>query len=616
MSTQRKKFLFFLLFFLLIAVCGCKSVVTIDHAGASGRKNYENIFLFNGGLSAETVNVLGNHLLQEKMENSPEIFIRELANIYKNDPSERILTAIVETSQMIASTMKDSPDQAVKYNLTTLLYTSRYIRQVTEKNSTRLFDPEAIITVRCHNLALAELFSYLYHRNLHCASGFELSTAGGEKLHFNTPLFKMPVAVQQISSFLLCSDFRPRNLTHNSRRFGLGVPLICELQNGAIPDTVFAEDQVIPATLLIKFDPADNDPSRKNVSLVYLDSRSIDDIAVKDFQLPLAQDFSTPLAYMVRKPQVFNFLQRTFQIEKTRNLEGLYHLEPHNDNRIPIILVHGLMSDIRTWLQLINTLQSDPELRKNYRFMGFSYSSGNPIFVSAMHLRQALKKEREKLAAEKRDLTKFDRMILIGHSMGGLLSRLMISHSDDKLLSSFIGEKNYYQSVDYKNESFRKLMIFDPVPSVKRVIFIAVPHKGSALAQSLIGKIGSSMIKIPKSLLDFNTRLVKQLINLRDNDRQMIIKRFNGIDNLSPDGTALRMLNRLPVADIPFHSVIGNNKAGGIPGGSDGVVPYSSSHLDKAKSEVVVKSGHSVQQNPLAIQEIKRILKLHLQEKD
>ena len=107
----------------------------------------------------------------------------------------------------------------------------------------------------------------------------------------------------------------------------------------------------------------------------------------------------------------------------------------------------------------------------------------------------------------------------------------------------------------------------------------------------------------------------RMLLNSSNIDRKEIMKKFNGIDNLSPTGTALQMLNRLPLADVPYHSVIGNRKSGGIPGGSDGVVPYSSSHLDKAKSEIVVKSGHSVQQNPLAIREIKRILKVHLHEK-
>ena len=73
----------------------------------------------------------------------------------------------------------------------------------------------------------------------------------------------------------------------------------------------------------------------------------------------------------------------------------------------------------------------------------------------------------------------------------------------------------------------------------------------------------------------------------------------------------LKLLNSLPMPQIPFHSIIGSRKDNS-PGGSDGVVSYSSSHLDGAASELIVRSGHSVQQNALAIQEIRRILLLHL----
>lgn len=602
----------------LVLAAGCSSQVAVDYVGQPGRQNYEDTFVFSGGLSSETVNVLGNHLLQKKMKKNPGQFIRELEQLYRKEPSTRNLIAVAETSQMIAASLRNTPDEAVKYDLTTLINTSIYFDMVIKKNAPKLFDPEAIIAVKCYNQALTELFAYLRQRELHSASGFELTAAGGQNIHFTEPEFQMPVKAGQIAEFMLCADYRPENLTHDSRHFGIGAPLICQLKEGAIPGTVFAEDQVIPGTLLIKITSADDDTpeERKKAGLIYVDSRSNDVITMKDLQLPLAQDFSTPLAYMVRRPQVFNFFQRTFLIEKTQQAEGLYHLEPHDDNRIPIVLVHGLMSDIRTWLQLINTLQSDPELRKNYRFMGFSYSSGNPIFISAMHLRQALAKERSRLEAGKHDLTKFDRMILIGHSMGGLLARLMISRSNDELLSSFIGKEVYRDSINYQDQAFRDLLIFEPVAPVKRVIFMAVPHRGSELALSWVGKVGSSMIKIPKSLIDFNAKLLRHLTTDSDTlNREKMMERFNGIDNLSPSGPALQLLNRLPMADIPCHSVIGNRKNGGVPGGSDGVVPYASSHLDHAKSEVVVQSGHSVQQNPLAIQEIKRILKLHLQQK-
>ena len=89
------------------------------------------------------------------------------------------------------------------------------------------------------------------------------------------------------------------------------------------------------------------------------------------------------------------------------------------------------------------------------------------------------------------------------------------------------------------------------------------------------------------------------------------LEEFNGIFNLAPGGMALKLLNALELPKIPYHTIVGNTE-GTLPGGSDGVVEYASSHLDGAASEVVIKNGHSVQQNPLAIQEIRRILLEHL----
>ena len=597
---------------LMLISTGCRSNVTIKKVGSDGRKYYEDTFVFSGGLSAETVNLLGNHLLLAKMKIAPAQFIRELEMLCRQEASPRTYLAMAEASQYLADQLRSTPDTAVSYDLTTLLYTQKYFRHITAHNSTMLFNPEAIIAVKCYNLALTELFSYLKERQLYAAGAFELTAAGGQIVQFDLPEFSLPVKEDKIIYFELCADFRPVNLTHNSRNFGLGVPLICKLKENSIPETAFVDDQVIPATLVIQLDSGNDVPgTRRKAKLYYLDSRSTDNISVGQMSAPLAQDFSTPLAYMVQKPQVFNFLQRTFKIEMTKSAVGLYHLEPHHDNRIPVILVHGLMSDIHTWLQLINTLQSDPELRKNYRFMGFSYSSGNPIFISAMQLREALDKERKKLQADNRDLEKFDQMVLIGHSMGGLISRMMISSSNDEILKQAIG-RNKYSQFNYNDPEFRRIMIFEPAPYIKRVIFVAVPHRGSELAQSMLGQIASSMIEIPQSLIDFNANIIRDLADIPEK-KVFDFRRFNGIDNLSPDGNALRLLNKLPLSEkIPYHSVIGNEEQRGVPGGSDGVVAYSSSHLDGAQSEIVVKSGHSVQQNPLAIQEIKRILKLHL----
>lgn len=597
---------------LLTLAAGCQHDVTIKKVGADGREDYENALVLADGLSADTVNFLGNHLLRSRTGEFPEQFIIELEKIYNENPSPKACIAIAEIARLSAEKHRDDADLAIRYELTALIYTHKYLAYGINNRSGLLFDPEVIVAVKCYNLALTNLFSYLKERKLHETGTYELTAAGGQKIHFQLPDCQLPVKKEHIVDYIICADYRPVRLTHNGRTFGVGVPLICELEEDSVPGTIFAEGQVIPATLACKIDFT-KEENRCNARLFYLDSRSVDDVTVNDLKIPIAQDFSTPLAYMVKEPPPFDFIQRTFQIELTSRYEGLYHLEPHNDNRIPIVLVHGLLSDIRTWLQLINTLQSDPELRKNYRFMGFSYSSGNPIFISAMQLRESLLAERERLRLAGHDLTKFDQMILIGHSMGGLLARLMVTTSSDEILSDFVKMDFYPGSNPLQDPDFRKVMIFQPVPSVKRVIFIAVPHRGSELAQTWYGQLAASMVKVPSSLIDLNVNLLKHLNIISTDKQDEIISKFNGIDNLSPSGLALQLLNFLPISpDVPYHSIIGNNGKGGIPGGSDGVVSYSSSHLENAVSEVVVKSDHSVQQNPLAIREIKRILKLHI----
>jgi hypothetical protein len=72
-------------------------------------------------------------------------------------------------------------------------------------------------------------------------------------------------------------------------------------------------------------------------------------------------------------------------------------------------------------------------------------------------------------------------------------------------------------------------------------------------------------------------------------------------------------MNTLPLPkDVPYHSIIGDRGRGDTPNSSDGVVAYWSSHVDAAKSEKIVPSSRSANQNPEGIAEVERILKQHL----
>src|SRR5438309_6932872 len=84
------------------------------------------------------------------------------------------------------------------------------------------------------------------------------------------------------------------------------------------------------------------------------------------------------------------------------------------------------------------------------------------------------------------------------------------------------------------------------------------------------------------------------------------------IDYLAPKAPYLAVLNKQSI-QAPYHSIIGNRgKPGPLADSSDGVVPYWSSHLDGAQSEVIVPGPHGACELPQTIAELDRILRLHL----
>ena len=86
----------------------------------------------------------------------------------------------------------------------------------------------------------------------------------------------------------------------------------------------------------------------------------------------------------------------------------------------------------------------------------------------------------------------------------------------------------------------------------------------------------------------------------------------SAVDNMSPRHPFIRALQEIPVApSITAHSIIAVEGDGPVEEGNDGVVEYSSAHIEPVESELVVQSGHSVQGNPHAIEEVRRILRLH-----
>ena len=590
----------------LILLCGCSTDISVVK---TDRHHY---FLSEAGnankeLLPATSNLLANFLLREDYENNPEQLLLKLRSIFVRELRSEYLAAMADTALNVGHRYASSGemDKAARYYLSASIFSYAYL-SLLDQPEKYPYSADRVQVVQIYNRAISEFFSYLSKRDLIRKDGYTIFTAMNVGITFRKVKYKLPLKSSEYADFLLCSDYKAKNLTNVSRHFGLGAPLICELVKKS--DVLYAKDQMLPATLIIHFD-FNKDFSKIGARLVYIDPRDTDSISIGKHQIPIAKDFSTPTAYMAKRPLPFGSLGYMLYPDQTKVMQGLYQFEPFHEKRIPVVLVHGLMSNTRTWIQMLNTLQSDPVIRKHYQFWGFSYSSGTPVLLSAQDLRTALINKRAELVRDGKSTEMFDRMVLVGHSMGGLLSKTTIMDTNGKLLEEIMKKHPVVKNLSGEQ---KKLLMdhgleFKHLPFIKRVVFIAVPHRGSTFATTFIGRLGSALTKLPRHVL----------VELHDLINDVFVKNdariATGIDNLAPENIALQALNHVPFKeDVPYHSIIGNRKRGGEPGGTDGIVPYTSSHLDGATSELVVKSGHSAQQNPLGIQEVRRIMLEHL----
>jgi pimeloyl-ACP methyl ester carboxylesterase len=319
---------------------------------------------------------------------------------------------------------------------------------------------------------------------------------------------------------------------------------------------------------------------------------------------PLAANFSAPISYYQPPGNLLLIglmagLRSNRYIDKT----GLYFLQPYDSERIPLVFVHGLFSTAFNWAQTINGLQADPEIRKHYQFWVFGYPTGNPILYSALRLREELAKV-DKLYPNHRPY------VVVGHSMGGMLTRMQVITVTKPMWEKGLGETA--KSIFRENSSDSLIVratTFQANPRIKRVVFICTPHRGSQMASSGLGRFGTSLIALPLNIASAMTDALTsaELVQLTGSSKRLP----NSITGLKPSNPALPVVNSAPIT-VPYHSIIGDRGKGDSPNSTDGVVPYWSSHLDGAKSECIVPGPHGSCELPQTIAELDRILRLNL----
>ena len=319
---------------------------------------------------------------------------------------------------------------------------------------------------------------------------------------------------------------------------------------------------------------------------------------------PLAANFSAPISYY-KPPSNLALvgLVGGFEAKHYPAQIGLYFLQPYDPERIPLVFVHGLFSTPWTWVQTINGLQADPEIRKHYQFWVFAYPTGYPILYSALRLRQELARVDQAYPNHKP-------YVVVGHSMGGMLTHDQIVTLTPAMWEKSIGDtaRNIFAQNSSDNLIVRATT-FRANPRIKRVVFICTPHRGSDMASGGLGKIAISLINLPGQLASVMKDSLSggELLQLTGSSKRLP----NSVWGLKPTNPALPVINEARIS-VPYHSIIGDRGKGDSPNSTDGVVAYWSSHLDGAQSEKIVPGPHGSCELPQTIAELDRILRLHL----
>ncbi|HSB78860.1 MAG TPA: alpha/beta hydrolase, partial [Candidatus Methylomirabilis sp.] len=266
--------------------------------------------------------------------------------------------------------------------------------------------------------------------------------------------------------------------------------------------------------------------------------------------------------------------------------------------------VHGTASSPARWAEMFNELQNDPVIRQHYQFWFFIYETGNPILYSALRLRESLETALAEIDPHGQDPA-LRKMVIVGHSQGGLLTKLMVVELEDKVRAFFPAPVGELQVSPEFRDLLNRVAEIHPLPFVRQVIFMATPHRGSYVAGSWLAQQLARFVRLPGELLRFTGDL------LREDPRLAVALtgRVGSVYAMTPGSPLVTALGPAPLAPgVIGHSIIAVNGDGPVEEGSDGVVKYTSAHIDGVESELVVRSGHSVQSTPEAIEEVRRIL--------
>ncbi|MGO2232230.1 esterase/lipase family protein [Psychrobacter sp.] len=415
-------------------------------------------------------------------------------------------------------------------------------------------------------------------------------------------------------------------------------------------------------------------------------------VKILNNEYPLAANFSAGYGLWLSENQLdsvgyLNLITR----QPDARLPKLFMLEPYDPDKRVVIMLHGLASSPATWVNLTNDILNDDKLRDNYQVWQIFYPTNLPILENRYQIQRLINSTYAQTDPQ-RNHRASNESVIIGHSMGAIIARMMIS--DDNLVDDLdnINDQGVLSSREtremraaieksFGENELKARFELNALPQVDTAVFLSAPFRGTDYADRWFTRALRRIVYLPVGLVKTVTDNLATMATQGDLAENPLGALYlqNGASQLSDKSSFIQLTKDIAINDrITYHSIIANNDADitrglaqmqpdnaridlsqaieentkrDMPGTddmvdingttddstempsqqfvaavtvdentnqalterlSDGIVPYTSAHLDGAASETVINGGHSIQENPQTILTLRRILHQHI----
>jgi pimeloyl-ACP methyl ester carboxylesterase len=591
---------------VLVSACAAPISVTRLDSQTAQRELTRNV-LSVGEPSRFSQIILNRADLSARFEKDPEAALRALHTEAMSGGREaQVLFALAELSFLHAERTTQRP-----YYFAAALYAYAFLFPPPEVPAPELYDPRSRAACDLYNRGLTKALLASDGQRADFAAGVFPLPFGELEMSFDPA--QLAWLDRRLTDFVSVADVDVKGLRNRYRRPGLGAPFAASTVAGAARSGLEVPASVkLPVTAFLRLDDpwAQLRTRRLQARLELYRTFETETVQVGDRRVPLEAEPTAALAAELSVSDVWDWELGGFlagDLLRQRMPTQLFSLEPYQPGRIPVVFVHGTASSPARWAEMFNELQNDPGIRHRFQFWFFTYETGNPILYSAMHLRESLETAVATLDPAAQDPA-LRQMVLLGHSQGGLLVKLMVVDLEaraTRLLTPEVEERLTEETRDL----LRRMTAIRPLPFVRRVIFLSTPHRGSYVAGNWLAHQSARLVQLSGGL----QRGADDLLTANPQLAAVLpVGQFGSVYGMTPGSPLVTALAPASLAPgVTGHSIIAVKGDGPLEQETDGVVAYSSAHLEGMASELVVTSGHSVQQTPKAIEEVRRILREH-----